>query len=127
VPTIDHDRRDDVLGRAECLRLLATARIGRLAFTAAALPAIQPVSFSLGHEELLVRALHGTALVDAVRDAVVAFEADDYDVASRASWAVTVIGHARVLDRRVAVPTADTALIAVQIGLLQGWRTTRPM
>jgi nitroimidazol reductase NimA-like FMN-containing flavoprotein (pyridoxamine 5'-phosphate oxidase superfamily) len=127
VPTID-DRRDDVLLRAECLRLLATVRIGRLCFTRAAMPAIQPVSFSVRGEHVLIPALAGTALVDAVRDSVVAFEADEYDVAALTGWAVTVVGHARVLAGRGAAPlTTGSCLIAVGIGVLQGWRTTLPM
>ena len=68
--------------------------------------------------------MHGNALVDAVRDAVVAFEADDYDVASRTRWAVTVIGHARAVEGRcVASATAEPCLIAVQMRLLRGWRS----
>jgi hypothetical protein len=77
---------------------------------------------------VLIPALTGTALVDAVRDSVVAFEADEYDVAALTGWAVTVVGHARVLAGRApAPPTAESCLIAVYIGMLQGRRTTLPM
>ena len=35
------------LSRAECLRLLATATIGRISYTRQALPAMEPVNFAL--------------------------------------------------------------------------------
>ena len=127
MPTTDHDRQHEVLGPPECLRLLATAAIGRLAFTRAALPAIQPVSFSLRGEDLLIPAPPTSPLVDAVHGSIVAFETDDYDRETRTGWAVTVVGHARVLDGRGADSrTVHPAFIAVQIGLLEGQRTALP-
>ncbi|MCA1836649.1 MAG: pyridoxamine 5'-phosphate oxidase family protein, partial [Actinobacteria bacterium] len=37
----------DSAGRAECLRLLRTGSVGRIVFTEQALPAIQPVNFTI--------------------------------------------------------------------------------
>jgi nitroimidazol reductase NimA-like FMN-containing flavoprotein (pyridoxamine 5'-phosphate oxidase superfamily) len=127
VPTTDDDRAHEVLGHAECLRLLGTAGIGRLAYTQAALPAIRPVSYLLRGEDVLVPALRTSPFVAAVRGAVVAFEADDYDPGSRTGWAVTVVGHTRVLDGPHAdVSSAQCCTIVVQVGLVEGWRTTVP-
>jgi hypothetical protein len=126
VPTTDEDRASERLGHAECLRLLGIPGIGRLAYTESALPAIRPVSFRLRAEDVLIPAPAGSPLLEAVRGAVVAFETDCYDGAARTGWSVTVmtvIGPSRVLAR-----TADPAvcLIAVQLGLVQGWRTSLP-
>jgi len=126
VPTTDDDRAHEVLGHAECLRLLGTAGIGRLAYTQAALPAIRPVSYLLRGEDVLVPALRTSPFVAAVRGAVVAFEADDYDPGTRTGWAVTVVGHSRVLDGHPdGAPALGSCLIAVHAGLVEGWRTTQ--
>ena len=37
--TPEHQRTHEVLGHDECLRLLATATVGRLSYTESALPA----------------------------------------------------------------------------------------
>ena len=46
------DREVELLDEAECLRLLTTAAIGRVAFTEGALPAVQPVSFAVADGEI---------------------------------------------------------------------------
>ncbi|MFO7252209.1 MAG: pyridoxamine 5'-phosphate oxidase family protein [Actinomycetes bacterium] len=86
-----------VLSRAECVGLLATAPIGRVVFTDRALPAVQPVNFTLDGETVVFRTGAGTRLAAAARDTVVAFEADAFDPAGRTGWSVTVIGHARAV------------------------------
>jgi hypothetical protein len=121
VPTTDHDRCHEPLVREDCLRLLSTTGIGRLAYTQAALPAVRPVSFSLDGDEVLIPATLGSPLLGAVRGSVVAFEADAYDAIARTGWTVTVIGPSRVLDE---LPRPDLCLIAVQPGLVRGWRTS---
>ena len=51
---LPEDREVEVLDEAECLRLLTTAAIGRVAFTEGALPAVQPVALPLlGDAEVL--------------------------------------------------------------------------
>jgi hypothetical protein len=67
------------LGRGECLRLLADGVIGRVAFTDAALPAVQPVGYHLDDEEIIFRTRNGGKLAAATRHAVVGFEVDDFD------------------------------------------------
>jgi uncharacterized protein len=127
VPTTDGDRAQEVLGRAESLRLLATAVIGRLAFTRAALPAIRPVSFTMDGEDLLIPVPGDDPLIDALRGSVVAFEVDAYDQARRTGWTVAVVGASRVLHP----PGVDDRLlprsvVAVRVGLIEGLRTGLP-
>ncbi|MBG0830125.1 pyridoxamine 5'-phosphate oxidase family protein [Planomonospora sp. ID67723] len=86
-----------VLSRAECMELLASAPIGRIVFTDRALPAVQPVNYVLDGERLVIRTRAGSKLATAVRDAVVALEADAFDPAGRTGWSVTVVGHARAV------------------------------
>jgi nitroimidazol reductase NimA-like FMN-containing flavoprotein (pyridoxamine 5'-phosphate oxidase superfamily) len=80
------------LSRAECLRLLATATIGRIGYTRQALPAVEPVNFALHDGVIVIRTNAGGKLAAATRRAVVAFQADDLDPVLRSGWSVTVVG-----------------------------------
>jgi hypothetical protein len=95
VLTCDDDRVLEVLGDAECRRLLATARLGRLGFNDGALPAIVPVPFTLGEGTVVIQADPDHAVLGAMRGSVVAFAVDSYDVDARLGWGVTVIGPIR--------------------------------
>jgi nitroimidazol reductase NimA-like FMN-containing flavoprotein (pyridoxamine 5'-phosphate oxidase superfamily) len=92
------------LGRHECLRLLATAPIGRIVHTRRALPAVVPVNFALDDDgAVLLRTSAASELARAVDGAVVAFEADAVDVATQSGWSVVVTGRAAVLTDRPEV------------------------
>ncbi|GAA0937965.1 pyridoxamine 5'-phosphate oxidase family protein [Pseudonocardia zijingensis] len=87
------------LAEAECLGLLAGKSIGRVVFTDAALPAAQPVSYLLDGTEVVFRTGGGAKLATATRGAVVAFEVDEIDTATRTGWSVLGVGEAyEVLD-----------------------------
>jgi nitroimidazol reductase NimA-like FMN-containing flavoprotein (pyridoxamine 5'-phosphate oxidase superfamily) len=87
----------EVLDTAECLRLLATVSIGRVIFTARALPDVVLVNFVLHEGMIVVPTTSGSKLSAAVRNAVVAFEVDDFDTETWTGWSVTVIGRARLV------------------------------
>jgi len=128
----------DVLDDAECLALMRTASIGRVAYTEGALPAVQPVSFVLGDGEVFVPTRPGSKVAAASRGAVVAFEVDDVDVRSRTGWNVTVVGPSRViadpaevrrLDERGVRPWApggSHCYIGIAVRLVRG-RRIRPL
>ena len=99
------------LSRAECLSLLRSRTLGRIAYTDNALPAITPVNYALDGETIVFRTAAGTRLADGTRDAVVAFEVDEADEALRQGWSVVVIG--------VASEVASTSgtLRAVELAL----------
>jgi uncharacterized protein len=80
------------LSRVECLRLLATVPIGRISYTLQALPAVEPVNFTLHDGAIVIRTNIGGKLAAATRHAVVAFQADDLDAVFRSGWSVTVVG-----------------------------------
>jgi nitroimidazol reductase NimA-like FMN-containing flavoprotein (pyridoxamine 5'-phosphate oxidase superfamily) len=128
VPTTDPDRDHRQLDAAECLRLMAAAGIGRLAYTQSALPAVRPVSFCVRGEEVLIPAPAAGDLVDAVSGTVVAFQTDVIDPVQRTGWSVTAVGPSRVLEGAAATPGAELpagfCLIAVRLTLLQGWCTS---
>jgi nitroimidazol reductase NimA-like FMN-containing flavoprotein (pyridoxamine 5'-phosphate oxidase superfamily) len=118
----------------ECRRLLAASDIGRLVFTSGALPVVQPVRFGVRDGQVLIATRTGGRLARAVRGAVVAFEVDSMDEATGAGWTVTAVGPAHVLTDtadiaaaallglRTWIPLARYSYVAVQIGILRGYR-----
>jgi uncharacterized protein len=134
VPTTEGDRVLEVLGEAECRRLLTTARNGRLAFTQHALPAITPVSFRLHDRSVVIPARADDEFPSAARGAVVALEAGFRDDERRTEWSVSVVGPARLVtdaaeiaiydslawERPISAP--DRRYVAVLMGFLRGWR-----
>lgn len=83
------------LSRQECLELMASVPIGRIIFTRQALPAVELVNFALDNGDIVIRTDLGGKLAAAVREAVVAFQADCVDAASRSGWSITVIGQSQ--------------------------------
>jgi nitroimidazol reductase NimA-like FMN-containing flavoprotein (pyridoxamine 5'-phosphate oxidase superfamily) len=121
------------LERQECLRLLATAPVGRVVHTRHALPAVLPVNFRLDDDgAVLLRTSAASELARAVDGAVVAFEADEVDAAAHSGWSVVVTGSAAVITdpaqhRRLArngprscVPWPKEAFIRIEPELITG-------
>lgn len=86
-----------MLDRTECLRLLATATLGRIGLTTSALPAVLPVNFWFDGKRILIHTGPGTKLAAATQDAVVAFEVDDIDAFWHTGWSVLITGVAHHL------------------------------
>lgn len=126
------------LTRDECLRLLATAVVGRLVVTDGALPAAHPVAYLLDDEEVVFRTGSGSKLAAAARHKVVAFEVDEIDLDSRSGWWVLGVGEAdeivdparlgRLAPRFPAswVPVEVAHVLTVPLQKLTGRRTGVP-
>jgi nitroimidazol reductase NimA-like FMN-containing flavoprotein (pyridoxamine 5'-phosphate oxidase superfamily) len=126
----------EVLDRDECLHLLEGATLGRVGVTAQALPSVLPVNFRVDGERILFRTGSGTKLAAATRNAVVAFEADDFDPIYHSGWSVVVTGVAHQVtdpgDLAAAealqiprwAPGDDGHVVAVSIELISGRRIT---
>jgi len=69
----------EVLEHDECLRLLATATLGRVGLSLGALASVLPVNFWLDGDRILVRTRPLQARMRRLHNAVVAFEVDDFD------------------------------------------------
>ena len=109
----------EILGRRECLRLLAEAPVGRVIYTEQALPAVQPVTFAVVDGAVVFRTAADSRLAAAARNTVVGFEADAFDPDTAEGWSVTIVGRASVVtdpDRR-----ADLAHLP-----LRRWNAGRP-
>jgi nitroimidazol reductase NimA-like FMN-containing flavoprotein (pyridoxamine 5'-phosphate oxidase superfamily) len=85
----------EVLPREECLSLLRRAKIGRIAVSVGALPAVLPVNFTVLGDDIVIRTNPGAKLDAALANNVVAFEADDVDPICQTGWSVLVQGIAR--------------------------------
>lgn len=88
----------EILTEEECRALLSEVPLGRIVFTDRALPAIQPVNFALADGNVVIRTSSGSKLAAAARNAVVAFEVDQFDPAIRSGWSVVIVGHARIVS-----------------------------
>jgi nitroimidazol reductase NimA-like FMN-containing flavoprotein (pyridoxamine 5'-phosphate oxidase superfamily) len=126
----------EVLGRAECLRLVALATIGRIGFTSGALPTILPVNFHLDRERILVRTRRGSKFDTALQHAVVAFEVDDFDPIYHSGWSVAVTGVVTEVDDPIELaeayqmpiarwaPSGEEAVLAISTEFVSGRRIT---
>ena len=85
------------LGWDDCLELLRSEPVGRVALTARALPVVLPVNFALLDGEIVWRSAQGTRLNDASAGFVVAFEVDHYDADHKRGWSVMIQGLAHVI------------------------------
>ncbi len=86
-----------ILSRPECFDLLARVSVGRIGASIDALPVILPVNFAVSGESVLFRTIHGTKLDAATIGAVVAFQADAYEVGDW-SWSVLLQGVASAVS-----------------------------
>lgn len=129
-------RRLEKLTSRESMRLLGTVSLGRVAFTARALPAIRPVNHVIDGDFIIIRTDGGASITSeltAQPGAVVAYQADMIDYAEHLGWSVTVVGVARQLtDLGEAIPyrqalrpwvtgTRDQ-VIAIHADLITGFR-----
>ena len=87
----------ELLSEEEARRLLAYGEIGRIGVTISALPAIFPVNYRYIGDAILFRTAPGSKLSAAARGAIVAFEVDEYNAASRGGWSVLAVGPAEVV------------------------------
>jgi hypothetical protein len=134
----ERERRLDVLDMAECRRLIATSAIGRIAFTEAAMPSIQPASFAVSGDDVVIPTGLGSKMAAGSRGAVVAFEIDDYDLIERTGWNVTIIGPSRLISvpSQVAAldalgvlpwaPATTHCYVALRMALVRGRRISSP-
>jgi uncharacterized protein len=93
----------------ECRNLLATAEIGRVVVSVDALPAALPVTYRVIEDAIVFRTAPGTKLTAAVNDAVVGFEVDALDPATRSGWSVLVVGTSHVVADPAEIADLDLA------------------
>jgi nitroimidazol reductase NimA-like FMN-containing flavoprotein (pyridoxamine 5'-phosphate oxidase superfamily) len=84
----------NVIDVGECLELLATKDVGRVAIDEPDGPFVVPVNYALDLGTVVFRTAEGTKLDAAIRRKRVSFEVDHVDEATREGWSVLVRGKA---------------------------------
>ncbi|HEY1699611.1 MAG TPA: pyridoxamine 5'-phosphate oxidase family protein [Trebonia sp.] len=88
------------LGEDECLRLISSGGVGRIAYTSRFGPAVLPVNYRIADGALVFRTAEHGALDEDLRTGIegaeyrVAFEIDEIDQAGRLGWSVLLVGPA---------------------------------
>ncbi len=84
------------LSRAECLALLASGEVARVAVITPDGPHIVPVAYAVLEDTLVLRTSAYSLLGTHARDAEVALEIDEVDPGTRSGWSVVVRGRCAV-------------------------------
>lgn len=126
--------RIDTLDRSRCLELLASAQVGRVAFTARAdgaytstpegtsvAPRVVPVSYVLDGDSIVVRTTHGSQLGRSAPGAVVTFEVDEIRPVRRDGWSVVVTARAAVEEDPEVIRGLSQRLSAWAPGFKDLW------
>jgi nitroimidazol reductase NimA-like FMN-containing flavoprotein (pyridoxamine 5'-phosphate oxidase superfamily) len=90
--------RIEEIAADECLRLLATQKVGRVGVVHDSQPLILPVNYALDGDAIVFRTDPGTKLVATLFERV-AFEVDEIDHQGRMGWSVLVQGVGQELRR----------------------------
>ena len=118
------------------MSLLGSISLGRIVFTARALPAVRPVTHLVDGDHVIIRTDRSAAITSEPRNhvgTVVAYEADAIDMTEHLGWSVIVVGVARrVIDpdeaavyRRALRPWVSGAkdqVIAIHADMVTGFR-----
>ncbi|MGP8001213.1 MAG: pyridoxamine 5'-phosphate oxidase family protein [Streptosporangiaceae bacterium] len=81
----------------ECLGLLGSVPLGRVAFLCDGEVVVLPVNHALDGQAIVFRTAPGSKLSAAADEGLVSFEADYYDPWTQAGWSVLVTGRATVV------------------------------
>jgi uncharacterized protein len=109
MPTVDRRTGLEVLENRECLRLLASEPVGRVAVVVEAWPMIFPVNYALDGDSIVFRSDEGSKLSGASTGFHMSFEIGGVDDAGQRGWSVVVNGIGReVVDAQT--PRIDISL-----------------
>jgi nitroimidazol reductase NimA-like FMN-containing flavoprotein (pyridoxamine 5'-phosphate oxidase superfamily) len=88
-------RHAETLDESESLRLLASARLGRLGMSTPDGPQVLPVNYTVIDGTIVLRTGLYTTIAHYTDGQPVALEVDEFDDRMRSGWSVQVMGQAR--------------------------------
>lgn len=88
----------EVLPLAQCLALLRSRPLGRVAYLEAGQPTVVPVNHLVDGNGIVIRSLAGGKLDAAIVGQPVAFQLDDHDPARGTGWSVLIRGRAQLVE-----------------------------
>jgi len=86
--------RVEDLAAGECMELLGTKQVGRVAYNDPEGPVVMPVNYVLQDGMVLFRIAPFSRLADRLKDGAASFHVDHVDEEARTGWSVLVQGHA---------------------------------
>jgi uncharacterized protein len=84
--------RVEHLSRDECLELLESKRVGRVAYCETRGPVVLPVNFTVRSQSIVFRTKAGSRLAQHMNDAPATFQIDEIDDFLQSGWSVLVVG-----------------------------------
>ena len=86
------ERHFEAIGRQQCLDLIEDHHLGRVAWQAADLPQILPVTYAMHQGSAYFRTSPDSILAELAQPTSVALEVDDLDEQTRNGWSVVIYG-----------------------------------
>ena len=86
------ERRFEAIGRQRCLDLMESHHLGRVAWHAADLPQILPVTYAMYQGSVYFRTLPDGILAELAQPTSVALEVDELDQQTRSGWSIVLHG-----------------------------------
>ncbi|HEX5940373.1 MAG TPA: pyridoxamine 5'-phosphate oxidase family protein [Dehalococcoidia bacterium] len=87
------ERHFEPIGRQQCLDLIESHHLGRIAWQAADLPQILPITYAMLQGSIYFRTLPDGLLAELAQPTSVALEVDELDQQTRSGWAIVLHGH----------------------------------
>lgn len=100
----------EVLPLAQCLSLLRSRPLGRLAYQDKGVPTVVPVNHLVDGSTIVMRSMTGGKLDHAIVGAPVAFQLDDHDPSRGTGWSVLVRGRAVLIEDDEQIARFDDEL-----------------
>ena len=97
----------EILSTEECLSLLRSRSLGRVAVQIGDMPSILPVNYTLLDDDIVFRTDPGSKLLAALMKVLFAFEVDDADPRTRSGWSVLVVGYPEQVQDRATIARVD--------------------
>jgi len=82
------------IDRAECLELLGSHQVGRVAYCDEDGPVVLPVNYVLDGDAVMIRIAPQSAMASRLRSAPASFQIDEFDDYTQSGWSVLVRGRA---------------------------------
>jgi uncharacterized protein len=90
--------RLEEISKQQCLELLASKKVGRVAFCTTSGPVVLPVNYTVHDGTVLFRTSSYSSLAGHLRDSPAAFEVDEVDDDTQSGWSVLLQGHASFVE-----------------------------
>jgi nitroimidazol reductase NimA-like FMN-containing flavoprotein (pyridoxamine 5'-phosphate oxidase superfamily) len=86
------ERYFEPIGRQQCFELIESHHLGRIAWQAADLPQILPITYAMHQGSVYFRTLPDGILAELAQPTSVALEVDELDQQTRSGWSIVLHG-----------------------------------